>query len=138
VPFAGVCARCKRLNMGRNRHIGTFRRAVSHVLALALLLPMLFAVLPSPVSAGDMALYRDIQRNRCLEQGLPLPDDTHACYTCVLCVAAAIPQSSLSVDPFAIFAPPVQSAQVAFVFEALSRADLAAITVPDPGRGPPA
>jgi hypothetical protein len=99
---------------------------------------MLLAVAPSPVSAEDMALYRDIQRNRCLEQGVPLPDDRHGCDTCVLCVAAAIPRSSLTADPFAVFAPAVQAAKVAFVFEALSRADLAATTVPDPGRGPPA
>ena len=112
--------------------------AVSWMLALALLVPMLLALLPSPVSAEEAQLYRDLQRSRCIEQGIPVPDGKHACDSCVLCCSAGLPRVSEAVDPFTAFAPAAQTVKVSFVFEHLSRADLAAITGPDPGRGPPA
>jgi hypothetical protein len=113
------------------------RPALCWLMTLVLLVPMLFAIMPSSVSAEEAALYRDMQKSRCLAQGLPMQDEQHDCDHCVLTAPAALPRFSFAAAPFVAFAPATQSAKVSFVFEALSRARLAAMTTPDPGRGPP-
>ncbi len=55
------------------------RMAVVAVIA-ALLLPALLTILPSPASAEEQALYRDVMVSRCLEKGdgqLPMPGMSH-------------------------------------------------------------
>jgi hypothetical protein len=114
------------------------RRAVAFLVAVALLLPGLLLVVPSPATAEERALWRDLQTARCLEQGVPERDQQNSCKTCVLCTSPALPRAAAVPDLFSVQERPLPAALVSFVFLHLSRASLAAITVPDPGRGPPA
>jgi hypothetical protein len=106
-------------------------------MAFVLFVPMLLAILPSPVSAEEAALYRDLQSSRCLAQRMPLHDSNHDCERCVLCQTVGVPQLRATVDRLPIFCSFSRTAKVSFIFECLNRAELAAMVLPDPGRGPP-
>lgn len=113
------------------------RAVVGWFMAAVLLAPLLLGLLPSPVSAEEQALFRDLQISRCLEQGLPMPDVGQDCDHCILVTPQALPRVVVQFDPLAAFEHPAQTAKVSFQFVALNRARLAAIVIPDPGRGPP-
>ena len=121
------------------RYFGHFRPALSWLMAVVLMLPMLFAVLPSPVAAEEAALYRDLQASRCATQGMPAPTEHHDCDHCVLGAATHVPRVVGIADPLTEYVRlRVQTASVAFVFLHMDRARRAETVYPITGRGPPA
>ena len=115
------------------------RRVTSWLVTLAFLVPVLLQVLPSPVSAAEAALWRDVQVNRCLDQGLPVPDQPKSCADCVLCVAPGLPRAANLPD---LLADPIDRQvvpeRVSYSFLHMERARPDASTAPITGRGPPA
>jgi hypothetical protein len=122
-----------------SRNLTNMRPVLSWLVAVVLLLPMLFALLPSPVSAEEAALYRDLKASRCVEQGVPASEEHHDCDNCVLCVTVHFPKVAGSIDPLS---EPIrlrrQTAKVAFVFVHMSRMRRTDTIAPISGRGPPA
>jgi hypothetical protein len=121
------------------RHRANLKPALSWLMALVLLIPMLIALLPSPVSAEESALYRDLQASRCAEPGIPDSDEHHDCDHCVLSGTVHFQKVAGSIDPLS---EPIrlrrQTAKVAFVFVHMSRMRRTDTIAPISGRGPPA
>lgn len=115
------------------------RRVTCWLVTIAFLVPVLLQVIPSPASAAEALLWRDLQVSRCLEQGLPAPEKSHSCGDCVLCAVPGLPRVAELPDLLAdLPGLPVRLAQVSLAFLHMDRAQPDALTEPITGRGPPA
>lgn len=119
------------------------RRVVVHLIALALLIPMLAGVLPQPVLSAAAALDRDVAMSTCTRPDtVPAGDQHHAASLhdcCILCAVSSAASGPPLSDFVAAFVPAPRVAgfkPVAARREIIAWRDI----LPDgsPPRGPPA
>ncbi|MCA0432356.1 MAG: hypothetical protein LCH46_03740 [Proteobacteria bacterium] len=106
----------------------------------ALLLPAILTVLPSPASAEEQALYRDLMVSRCLdgEAGkIPMPGMGSHGECCILGKGLPVADRAADVLEPVVFVAPVQEADVSVWFQKEHLPD-PTHWLPLSRRGPPA